>query len=238
MRKWKKIEKICLDVLYPPRCPVCGHVLLERGQMTCPECTEVFHPVTDGYCLKCGKPVREEEEYCKDCRTRKRSFDRGRSVFIYNTQMKQSLLRYKYYGSREYGNYYAAEIVRYVGWEIRKWSIDVIVPVPLSKRRYKSRGFNQAEDLAVKVGRQMGIPSACRLVTKVRDTKAQKTLDASQRRQNLQNAFHVSEPVNGLKVLLIDDVYTTGSTVEALADCLKENGASEVFFVTLCTGMQ
>lgn len=176
-------------------------------------------------------------EYCADCTARKRSFDRGRSVFLYDTHMKQSLLRYKGYGDREYGKYFAEEICRYVGWEIRRWSPDVIVPVPLSRHKYKMRGFNQAEDLAVKVGRQLGIPTACHLVTKVRETKAQKTLDAAQRRRNLKDAFQVSGPVTGLTVLLIDDVYTTGSTVEALADCLRENGAAEVFFVTLCTGM-
>lgn len=237
LKKIQKISKICLDILYPPRCPVCGRILPNSRQKTCPECTNTFHPIQEDYCMKCGKPVSETQEYCEDCRTRTRSFQKGRSVFLYNTQMKQSLLHYKYYGSREYGDYFAEAICRHIGAEILRWNPDVIVPVPLSKRKYRMRGFNQAEDLAVKVGRILDIPTARNLVIKVRETKSQKKLDALERRKNLKDAFYVRESVRGLTILIIDDVYTTGSTVEALTECLLENGASAVFFAALCTGM-
>lgn len=230
------ICKNCLDILYPPRCPVCNGLLEDKAGRTCPECKSIFHPVTEDYCFKCGKPTTDSEEYCQECRSRQRSFRRGRGVFVYNLPMKESLLRYKYYGSREYGNYYAECICRYAGRDIRNWNPDVIVPVPMSKTKYKKRGFNQAADLALKVGKIMDIPVAEHLMIKVRETRSQKKLDAAERRRNLKNVFCTMESVSGLKILIMDDVYTTGSTVEALADSLTASGAEAVFFVTLCVG--
>lgn len=232
----KEIKEKCLDIFYPPRCPVCNGLLENRQKSVCPECTEVFHAITENYCMKCGKPVGETEEYCTECRGRDRSFVQGRSIFLYNAQMKQSILRYKYYGSREYGKYYAECICRYAGETIGRWHPDVIVPVPVHRRKLRMRGFNQAADLAERTGKILGIPVAEDIVYKTRETKSQKKLDARERKRNLKDVFRATCPVNGLKILIIDDVYTTGSTVEAMTECLLENGAKAVFFVTLCTG--
>ena len=138
------MKEKCLDVLYPPRCPACGGILEDKQRSICPQCESIFHPVSEYYCMKCGKPVNETEEYCSECRHRERKFIRGRSVFLYNAQMKNSLLRYKYYGSREYGKYYAESMCRYVGRDIKSWRPDVIIPVPLHRRKKRMRGFNQS----------------------------------------------------------------------------------------------
>lgn len=151
----KKIKEKCLDVLYPPRCPACGGILEDKQRSICPQCESIFHPVSEYYCMKCGKPVNETEEYCSECRHRERKFIRGRSVFLYNAQMKNSLLRYKYYGSREYGKYYAESMCRYVGRDIKSWRPDVIIPVPLHRRKKRMRGFNQAADLAERIGKTL-----------------------------------------------------------------------------------
>lgn len=230
---WKRL---ILDALYPARCPVCNRILPDRKLRVCPGCSGSLHPIRDDYCLKCGKPVPGSEEYCSDCKNRKREFRQGRGVFLYNMQMKRSLLRYKYYGSREYGQYYAEEIYRYAGGQIKSWKPDILVPVPLTRRKKRSRGFNQAEDLAEKLGTLLQIPAACGLAVKIKETKSQKKLNAVERSGNLKDAFLITESVQGLKVLIVDDVYTTGSTVEMLAKCLKENGAAEVCFITLCIG--
>ena len=232
----KKIKEKCLDVLSPPRCPACGGILEDKQRSICPQCESIFHPVSEYYCMKCGKPVNETEEYCSECRHRERKFIRGRSVFLYNAQMKNSLLRYKYYGSREYGKYYAESMCRYVGRDIKSWRPDVIIPVPLHRRKKRMRGFNQAADLAERIGKILGIPVAEDVIYKSRETRSQKKLDAEERKKNLRNAFQAAGPVTGLRILVVDDVYTTGSTVEAMAECLLENGAKAVFFVTLCTG--
>lgn len=232
----KNIRNMVLDILYPPRCPVCGRILADRTWMVCPECRDVFHPITENYCMKCGKPVKESEEYCGDCTEKVREFRRGRGAFLYNMQMKQSLMKYKYYGSREYGRYYAWQICRYLGKEIRNWNPDLIVPVPLHRRKQRMRGFNQAAELAKYIGKTMKIPVAEDVAVKKKETRSQKTLSAKERKRNLENAFEVKCALNGLKIVIIDDVYTTGSTVEALAVAMKEKGAAEVYFITLCTG--
>ncbi len=230
----KNIKEKCLDLFYPPRCPVCDGILEDSSRKICPECEQTFHPVSEHYCLKCGKPVDETEEYCTECRHRERKFSRGRGIFLYDTQMKQSLLRYKYYGSREYGKYYAESICRYAGADIMNWKPDVIVPVPLHRRKKRMRGFNQAADLAERTGKLLGIPVTEEIVYKIKETRSQKKLDADERKRNLKNAFRAVTSVKGLRILVIDDVYTTGSTMEAMAECLLESGAKEVFFVTLC----
>ena len=154
----KKIFYSILDVLYPGRCPVCHRILKDKRTSVCPECRDTFRPVRGHYCLKCGKPVKPDEEYCRECGKGTRSFDRGRGVFLYDGIMRRSLVRYKYYGCREYGDYYGEEICRYAGGEIRRWAPDVIVPVPLYKRKLRMRGFNQSAYLARKIGETLGIP--------------------------------------------------------------------------------
>lgn len=171
---FEKMKEKCLDVLYPPRCPACGGILEDKQRSICPQCESIFHPVSEYYCMKCGKPVNETEEYCSECRHRERKFIRGRSVFLYNAQMKNSLLRYKYYGSREYGKYYAESMCRYVGRDIKSWRPDVIIPVPLHRRKKRMRGFNQAADLAERIGKILGIPVAEDVIYKSRETRSQK----------------------------------------------------------------
>ena len=105
----KKIFYSILDVLYPGRCPVCHRILKDKRTSVCPECRDTFRPVRGHYCLKCGKPVKPDEEYCRECGKGTRSFDRGRGVFLYDGIMRRSLVRYKYYGCREYGDYYGEE---------------------------------------------------------------------------------------------------------------------------------
>lgn len=232
----QKGKVLFLEALYPSRCPACNKILPGKKVHICPECRGSFHLIEEHYCLKCGKPVSETEEYCEDCKSRKRGFCQGRGVFLYNMQMKQSLLRYKYYGSREYGWYYAEEICRYVGTQIKRWNPDILVPVPMTCRKKRIRGFNQAEDLAEKIGELLQIPVAAGLAVKKRETKSQKKLNAAERMRNLKDAFQITESVRGLRILIVDDVYTTGSTIETLAECLKESGAREIYFVTLCIG--
>lgn len=225
-----------LDILYPPRCPVCHQILPWKAVLVCPDCENKLHPVVKDYCMKCGRPVHADEELCRECGQKNREFDQGRGVFLYNNKMKRSLLYYKYYGSREYGEYYAVSICRYMRTAICTWNPDVILPVPMHPRKQRERGFNQAADLAFKIGQKLQIPTADGIMIKTKITKSQKKLNAAERKRNLREAFQVTERMDGLRILVIDDVYTTGSTIEAAARALKHAGAERVFFVTLCIG--
>ena len=116
------------------------------------------------------------------------------------------------------------------------WQPQMIVPVPLHWRKQKIRGFNQAELLARELSRYTGIPVNTRLLKKNHATRSQKKLDAAGRKQNLKEAFQVVGNPAGKRILLIDDVYTTGSTMDVVSRALLGKGASHVFFLTLCIG--
>ena len=140
------------------------------------------------------------------------------------------------YGCREYGDFYARAMYRYAQKELREWKPDLIVPVPVHRSKERQRGFNQAAYLAEKLGHYTGISTDVNIVQKVLKTKSQKKLNALQRRKNLEKAFCVTGDVRGKNILVIDDVYTTGSTIDAMAGCLKRKGAGNVYFLTVCIG--
>jgi len=160
----------------------------------------------------------------------------GRGIFVYDGIMRRSVTRYKYYGCREYGDFYARAMYRYAQKELREWKPDLIVPVPVHRSKERQRGFNQAAYLAEKLGHYTGISTDVNIVQKVLKTKSQKKLNALQRRKNLEKAFCVTGDVRGKNILVIDDVYTTGSTIDAMAGCLKRKGAGNVYFLTVCIG--
>ena len=193
-------------------------------------------PISGPRCMKCGRPVKMEEEYCEDCRKGAHHFTEGRSIFWYGEVWRQSLVRFKYYGCREYGDFYAKAMSVFGKKYLERWKPDLIVPVPLHPRKKRMRGFNQAAYLAERLSVLTGIPWNGHLVKKIRSTRSQKKLNAIQRRQNLKNAYQVTERIPGFSVLVVDDVYTTGSTADAMAMCLLEAGAEKVYFLTICAG--
>ena len=181
-------------------------------------------------------PVHEMRKTGKDGRSGVHHFTEGRSIFPYGEIWRQSLVRFKYYGCREYGDFYAKAISIYGRQYLERWKPQMVVPVPLHSRKKRMRGFNQAAYLAERVSCFTGIPWSDNLVIKIRNTKSQKKLNASQRKKNLRNAYLVTRKITGFSVLVVDDVYTTGSTMDAMAMCLQEAGAKDVYFLTVCAG--
>ena len=102
----RPIDRI-LNLLYPRHCPGCAEILKDQDLLLCPSCRKSLSPITEDYCLRCGKPTAPGTEYCEDCSGRKRFFTEGRSVFVYDTRWKRSLERYKYYGYREFADFFA-----------------------------------------------------------------------------------------------------------------------------------
>lgn len=232
----KILINFILDMLYPRKCPVCHQILKEPEKLICPECVRGFTLVGKEYCMKCGKPVDKQQEYCEECGKTSRNFTEGRSVFLYDHTIKNSLLKFKYDGRREYGEFYVKAMCHLAEKDIRRWKPDVIIPVPLHRKKYRFRGFNQAEYLARGIGRKLDIPVSTEILKKVKNTKSQKKLNAVERKSNLKNAFEVCEEIYGLQILIIDDVYTTGSTMDEISEVLKRKGAENVYFLTLCVG--
>ena len=231
----KQFLNMVADIFYPRCCPVCQKILKDQRRMICPECEKKLRPIGHPRCYKCGKPI-EEGEYCKDCQKHTHIFDQGRGIFVYDGIMRRSVTRYKYYGCREYGDFYAKAMYRYAWKNLNQWKPDLIVPVPIHKSKERLRGFNQAAYLAERLSCYTGIPVDTDLVQKVVKTKSQKKLNAMQRRKNLEKAFLVTKNIRGKDILVIDDVYTTGSTIDAMAGCLRKRGAKNIYFLTVCIG--
>lgn len=195
-------------------------------------------PIREPKCKKCGKPLLvQEQEYCRDCRTGEHFFTKGQAVFPYEKEIRKSVQRFKFQNKREYKDFYAEEMAALCGGEILEWAPDAILPIPMYRKKQKKRGYNQAEILAEEIGKRLGIPVRKRVLRRVRNTIPQKELSRRERQENLKDAFCVMLPDTKIKkALLVDDIYTTGATIDAAARVLLEQGIEEVRFLVLCCG--
>lgn len=231
----EKIGKGILRLLFPLRCPVCDGIVRVQEKI-CRECMGGLKLLTPPWCMKCGKKLSEPGEYCSDCRKRKHEFVRGRGLYEYGSAAT-SIYRFKYGGRREYADFYGGQIADFLGDFIRKVRPDVLIPIPLHRKRMAARGYNQAELLAGALGRHMGIPVCSDILVRVKNTLPLKYENPKERQNNLKKAFNIARNDVKLKrVILIDDIYTTGSTIDEAARTLKEAGAGEVYFIALACG--
>lgn len=232
----RKAGKLFLDMLYPRRCQVCHDIAVPGGSRICNVCREKLKPITGPRCFRCSKPLkREEQEYCKDCR-KTRLFDQGIGIFPYGSVLQESLFKLKYGKRQEYGSFYGQIAAVYSREIIRNWGVEIIIPIPLHRKRMEKRGYNQAELIAGALGKTLCIPVDSRLMKRKVNTRPQKELDYRERKQNMKNAFFLKGENRYRRILLVDDIYTTGSTIEAAAELLKRNGAENVFFLTIAMG--
>lgn len=188
--------------------------------------------------MKCGKKVESSEvEYCYDCTKTNHVYDKGRCLYSHNKAIKKSLYDFKYKNKREYAKAYGEELADNLRDEILSWKADVIIPVPLHKSKKTLRGYNQAELIAKELGRRINIPVDSKCIRRVIKTKPQKELNNLERNKNVKNAFIVAKNiVKYKKVILVDDIYTTGSTMDSCAKALKDKGISEVYCVCISIG--
>ncbi len=227
-----------IDLLFPRRCPVCDGIVMPKGRLICPECVKLLSFVKDPVCKKCGKEVFSSDiEYCFDCMKHKRTFEYGRALIDYDEYAKNSMAKIKYKNKREYLDFYGDAISLRYEKIIRRMGACGLVPVPVHPSRKKERGFNQAEILACRIGERLEIPVFPDMLVRNKKTMPQKALNPTERLKNLEEAFLPGKMVGGLEnVILIDDIYTTGSTVEACTRVLKKSGIRKVYFLTICIG--
>lgn len=234
--------KICynniLDILFPRRCPVCARIVLPKGALICPGCMKKLSWVCRPTCKKCGKEVISSTvEYCYDCTRHRRSFEYGISLINYNDIASRSMARIKYNNKREYLDFYAEAMFCGLGPRILAMKADLLLPVPVHQSRMRTRGFNQARELARRLSPKLGIPVDTAILRRSKKTAPQKDLDPSARLKNLEQAFMAGPiPPCVHSVILVDDIYTTGSTVEACTRVLRKAGIKEVYFITIFIG--
>lgn len=233
------------NLLFPWKCPVCDQVMRDQISMIrgrqpvglCYNCARTVQYILEPRCFRCGKQLQDGmEEYCTDCKETEHVFIMGRALYEYHS-IKGALFRFKYGGRREYAAIFAKEIAYYLGGFIRRINPDGLVPVPIHVRRRSQRGYNQAAVLAAALGKEMGIPVYDDLVIRRENTKPLKNMSPEERQNSLKKAFILGENVVKLStVIIIDDIYTTGTTVDAVAKVLLALGPMKIYFVTLAIG--
>lgn len=227
-----------LQFFIPPQCPFCEKFLPEGERGICPNCLSMIHWIEPPFCSICGTPYVSKESGdhpCGGCLKKKRYFTMARSIGAYEGPLREAIHRWKYEGKTSLNPYFGKWMVEGL---TRYWNpkeLDLLIPVPLHKNRLRDRGFNQALLLAREIHSHTGIPYLKRALRKRRSTPPQVELSGLERERGVKGAFEITGRDNLLEksILLIDDVYTTGATVNECAKVLLEGGAKRVDVLTL-----
>ncbi len=221
-----------LDLLFPAHCAGCGRA----GELLCPACQTQVRPVPQPVCIRCGRPLAVQGR-CDDCSVGQFHVSAIRAAAIYADPLSRVIHCFKYESRSELHEPLGQLLVDY--WRNRSAKVDLVAAVPLHENRLRERGFNQSELLAVVLCRQVRLPLLqAGVLRRERETQQQMLLGPAERRANVQDAFRwAGPPLAGSKVLLIDDVATTGSTVEACAHTLLAAGASKVWALTVARAL-
>ena len=229
--------EIILDMMFPRRCAVCDAILPWGQNEICETCKGSIQYSTGALCFQCGKPVKEEEEYCYDCRNKQHFYRQGVALFSYE-YIRLSLYRFKYAGRREYAKFYGRQMAWFFGEKKELWKPDALIPVPLHRRKQKKRGYNQAELIANEISVYWKVPVITNLVVRTKNTRPMKEIVGTDRQNNLKKAFKLG--ANDVKlntIIIIDDIYTTGSTIDAVARVCMNAGIKNIYFMTVSIGM-
>jgi len=222
----------CCDLLLPPACLLCGELLPASYPATdlCPQCHAGLPQPAPARCPLCAVAYRSPTpslHHCETCLRQPPPFVKVHAVGAYAGTLQDAIQRFKYHGQLPLERPLGSLLVKTVlsGGGPRP---HLVTAVPLHQNRLRARGYNQALQLARQVGRHLGVPVAPELLRRVRDTAAQQGLDAAARNSNLRGAFAAPRPVAGRRVLLVDDVMTTGATARECAAVLRAAGATAV----------
>jgi len=231
-----RAARFLADLLYPRRCKACGEAMEGEGRFFCGSCLEDVTLINGPMCSICGRPFTGgagADHPCHVCMGSPPKFDAARAVSEYAGVVGEAVRLHKYGRIRALKGYMGGLAAD----GALRWfpGAGVVVPVPLHKKRLKERGFNQALFLAEAVAGRAGMRLSLDALVRTRYTRPQVDLDHSERKKNVRGAFAVARPseFSGLRVLLVDDVYTTGATVNECAKVLKSAGAREVLVLTV-----
>ena len=238
-KKIKSITKLAELIFFPSFCELCSSLLeLPEEKIICQSCWEKMIPFTGSYCLCCGRffEAGVEPHLCPDCVQKRPPFSCHRSYGRYGGRLKDAILLYKYRKFQILGGDFARIVHRVLGKDENIWwKADFIIPVPLHPKRQKKRGFNQAQVIAQELARLSGVEIADDVLVKVKNAPPQTFLELEERAENVSGAFSVvnKRKIRRKVVILVDDVFTTGSTLNECSSVLKRSGVGEVRALTL-----
>lgn len=223
-----------LDLIYPPHCVIC-HTAGEH--YLCPACAEKITPIKPPVCRKCGTPC--EAYTCQECREREYAFECARSAGVFDGVLRDAIHALKYTNYIVMADPLAEVMIKAFPETGFARAVDIVVPVPIHFSRMVDRGFNQSEELARRLAHRFALPIEAGVLRKVRKTKHQVDLPFDQRAINVQGSFVVKQAdrLRGKRVLLVDDVFTTGSTLDEAARALLASGATAVRAYTLARSL-
>ena len=230
-----KLLNKALRILYPRACPVCGDIIKDGAPYICSLCAPLIDYMNCPRCLKCSRPLEDSgEELCEICRSKKRFFDTGYALMRHDERTKNIVYDLKYRSLKDNAEFIGYQAAGLLGKEILSWRAEAVIPVPLHKKREHERGFNQAQLIAEKFleflpENNMKLDTEC--LKRPEATRRLKDLKPEEREKNISGAFSL-EDMPYKRVLLVDDILTTGTTLNECARVLKAAGAERVFFLT------
>lgn len=230
-------------MFFPERCPGCDRVHKVGEHGFCKKCKLCIQIPQGNICPYCGKPLPEEMICCSDCQGREEDSVMGQAAMLYSGMMQDSMARFKAGHRAEYAQTYAEFLWKTQRDFLEQISDAVLIPVPMHNNKVRKRGYNQAELIATALAKYCSYPVETKLLLKIKETKAQKSLTKQERMANLEDAFWCDHEVAMLYLpdkcaIIIDDIYTTGATVQACAKVLRKAGFAKIYFMCVCIGMK
>lgn len=232
-----------LAFVFPPVCQLCNEARANAAEgYVCQDCYKQVRFVREPMCKRCGLPFEGSITglfECSNCREVELHFSSARSAVLAKDAVLEVIHRYKYYRSLWFEPFLAELLARAAREELRKEEWDVIVPVPLHPTKLREREFNQAERLAQRLGNALEMPVQTRWLRRTAATRTQTLLSRNERAANVRKAFVTARglKLNGERIVLIDDVLTTGATTNACAKALRDAGAGQVCVWTVARGI-
>lgn len=219
---WKAV-----DFVYPPICAGCG----KPGELFCHECIEKTRFISRPFCPICGYPTASAK-ICENCKETPPPYTAMRSWAEFEDPLRKALHKLKYQSDLGLGNEFAAPLLQII--EKEGWNFDCIIPIPISKAHQRERGYNQAAVIARPLALATGKPMLENAVRRIKETQSQITLSREERFKNLHSAFlGNSATLINKKVLLVDDITTTGATLISCSQTLREFGCTQIFCITV-----
>lgn len=231
-------------MIYPRQCPGCREAI-PPDVLICEHCWSKFVRIGQPACMRCGRRLNDDEaELCGACEKSNHHYRQGMAVFTYDGPVRKAMSDLKFNGFGENADFFASEAIEQYGSRISNLAPDAIVPVPIHRSKRAYRGYNQAELIAGYIAEALEIPMVTDLLTRKRRTLAQKRLNPRSRADNLMSAFacdtskytHEEVARRYKHVLLVDDIYTTGATMENCTCALLAAGVETVDILSIAIG--